>query len=144
MKLLNERPGTFETNSSSSHTLVVDPGVISNADVFATFAESGVIEVAPGKYGWDQEIFDSFWDKLSYLLTATQYMGDYTPEDLKFEVEAWTGCEVKFDFSGEWYPNGYIDHQSSYLPEEYLSTPRDRFQFLFNSDSYIETDNDNH
>lgn len=148
MHLLNERPKTFETNSSSSHTLVVGhekqlPD--DAASVLAKYAHAGVIEAEPGEFGWGPEMRGTtFEDRLSYLYTAEQYMPDYDLATLSAEIYEWTGCELRVRSTNRYSMQGYIDHQSNDLPHQELNTPEERFRFLFSNDSYIAVDHDNH
>jgi hypothetical protein len=140
--LTNIRPNVFETNSSSTHSLVVCPGDLDPDDVAAQWVSTGKISIRPGEFGWEEDIHRDTKTKLSYLCTAAKHdlITGYTLADFIQEVENWTGCAVEI----EDYCDGYIDHQSQDLPDLYLNTADARFQFLFHHKSYIETDNDNH
>lgn len=79
--MINIRKGVFETNSSSSHSLVIAADYDGNAkakdldyDValysfYGDDEENGILAVGFGEYGWDGDPLTSFRDKLAYLLT---------------------------------------------------------------------------
>lgn len=141
------RQGVFETNSSSMHSVHIAES--SKDTIYKTINpnEEGVIEISSGKYGWDEETFSSVNDKASYAFTYTQY-GDEERliEMLRSVIKKHTGCnEVVFlKTSDEYYPKGYIDHQSTEVLNEAFSSEESLKEFLFNPESYFQTDNDNH
>lgn len=144
------RRGAFETNSSSSHSLTIIPGSyipdMLNVD-------SGYCDVYPGEFGWAEETFTDAPTKASYCLT---FIKNYTPEKERTQLESMlvdvikevTGAEaVEFKKSSNKYNEwGYIDHQSCYLcAEEGVFNSRQSLRdFIFNPDSVLRTDNDNH
>ena len=139
------RESVFETNSSSTHSLSIS----SVGGLYQTLRHSdGIISVPLGFYefGWEQETYYDAESKLAYLLI---YVRDWSNgkqkeffEILKEVVEKQTGCTL-IDNENE---DGYIDHQSvedcdlHYMFHE----PELIRQFIFNPNSYLETDNDNH
>lgn len=150
------RTGVFETNSSSTHSLVLCESNNLLPQPFSdNITEQGVVTASAGEFGWNEETFTSVYDKLSYLYTdAMQYAdGNDEPnpaenEKLRMIVDAvkdHTGCVVGFAKSGGYWDYGYIDHQSVGLCEEVWEKGVEGVkQFLFNPESYFETDNDNH
>ena len=143
------RKSVFETNSSSTHSLSIsDIG-----GLYQTLRHSdGIISVPLGFYefGWEQETYYDAESKLAYMMI---YARDWSKgkekeffEILKEIVEKQTGCILINDESEGGYDNGYIDHQSvedcdlHYMFYE----PELIRQFIFNPNSYLETDNDNH
>jgi len=150
------RPKVFETNSSSSHSLVIaDTGDLMPIPFSESIMENGIVTIYSGEYGWEIERYNSVYDKMSYLYTDAMLYSDATdtpdPESnnkLRMLIEAikeHTGCDVEFERSGGYWPYGYIDHQSVGLCSDVWSRGIEGVkQFVFNPNSYFETDNDNH
>ena len=64
------RQGVFETNSSSSHSLViVQDGDFIESPFSEDVLQEGVYHVGSDDYGWGMEIYSSFDEKLTYLAT---------------------------------------------------------------------------
>lgn len=114
--MVNIRKGTFETNSSSTHSLVYTcdshtglprkPEITDEVtlyDFFGDDVKNGILAVHFGEYGWEGDPCDSFRAKLSYLLTGnTQGYGmNYNFPD---------GEEVEIDTNEKWEKiiNGYF------------------------------------
>lgn len=154
------RKGVFETNSSSTHSLS-----ISDADYnYTTSEDSVVIDLAWYKFGWEQEKYFDFESKFAYVLL---YLRDWVDEEFKkLHFPAVTSMVKEFlgvteltihnyfnNITGDWL-DGYIDHQSvecrdlDYLFQDESGTIDLTYKtlkkLLFNGDSYVETDNDNH
>lgn len=142
----NIRQAVFETNSSSSHSVTIS----TESAILETFPlnDKGNLEVTFGEYGWDEERFYDKEDRLSYA--ATYVYNDGTNEEKKlFEetLKEHTGAKkIKYMVGGEgaWHATGYIDHQSVYEAQTIFSSKESLRMFLFNPNSYFETDNDNH
>lgn len=162
------RQSVFETNSSSTHSISVSyntKGIQQTLDV----DNLGVVTLDGGEFGWQEEEFYSAQIKANYcavffmqpLASLKEYDKDNSKDILQlnsmknmFEkvIKEHTGCkEIVYDFQfGECMKNNwsYIDHASGYFEggdclyafksEENLKA------FLFNPDSYVKTDNDNH
>lgn len=144
------RNSTFETNSSSCHSITVSSG----NGVYETIypSEDGTIRVPLNEFGWEQDTHTDPLTKLSYLML---YVRDWvTGQDqtkfndmLQHVVKEHTGAStVEFEASdspNSW-DNGHIDHQSvedrdyDYLFDEVILK-----EFLFGNGTVI-TDNDNH
>lgn len=150
------RGSVFETNSSSTHSLVLaGTDNILAAPFNSNVMERGVITVYSGEYGWEVETFTDIYDKLSYLYTDamlnasdTDYPDPKENKKLQMIVDAvkeHTGCDVQFAQENDFYPFGYIDHQSVGLCDEVWEAGIEGVkQFVFNPDSYFKTDNDNY
>lgn len=150
------RRRAFETNSSSTHSLVIAEGDYLLEQPFSdSIMDQGVVTVEGGEFGWCEETFTSVYDKLSYLYTDAMLNADDGSEPdpkqnkkLRMIVDAvkdHTGCLVGFGKAGGYWDYGYIDHQSVGLCDDVWSLGVNGVkQFLFNPDSYFETDNDNH
>ena len=146
------RKGVFETNSSSTHSLVLDMHGPLMETPFPHNA-SGVVSIYPGEYGWDIEEFRDPLSKLSYLYTdAMRPYDEPDPqinEKLQMIVDAvreHTGLDVVFErYDCEFFPFGYIDHQSVGLCDEVWKYGVEGVkQFAFSPNSWFKTDNDNY
>lgn len=82
--MINIRKNVFETNSSSSHSLVYTinevgsdlkintPDIDYNVDLYNFYGDNpqkGILGICFGSYGWDGDPCSNFRTKLSYLLT---------------------------------------------------------------------------
>lgn len=156
------RASVFETNSSSSHSLVLSP-TMSNM-VEPPLPEhcviDGVYNIFPEEYGWEIESHYSIDEKASYLYVDAMIGADdgvdpndefYRNDNIKLKLIAdafkeYAGVDVFFHRSDDKYhPYGYIDHQSVGLCGEVFDDGVNGvIRFLFSTNSYFETDNDNH
>lgn len=132
---MQTRKKVFETNSSSSHSVVIDDGIdFKNVN----FGEE--IEILQGEFGWDEEEFNDVYSKMSYAYTyAKNYGRKEDIEDLKNVIEEFSKSKVKFSDV-----EGYIDHQSVEEAEEIFRNKETIKKFIFGKKSYFLTDNDNH
>ena len=144
------RNGIFETNSSSSHSIVI-------SSENYVFPENDEIYIETGEYGWEIETYESFSDKVSYALT---FVVNYNPEKLEMLNRTLVNSlpltkiyynNLSYDefiqyINNEKYHNelGYIDHQSVDRAAKIFKSEEDLFDFLFSENSYFTTDNDNH
>lgn len=155
------RSGVFETNSSSSHSLVLADGFTNMVEppIPDSMMDDGAIHVFSGEYGWEIETYYDVSSKLSYLYTDAMIgETDADPNDKEYQesnknlklivdaVKQYAGVDVVFHKEiSDYHPFGYIDHQSVGL----ISTVWDAgidgvIRFVFSNDSSFETDNDNH
>jgi len=142
------RQNVFETNSSSSHSIsisfndskdLLDNSLIPNED--------GNIVLRGQDFGWEIEDYNDAETKAVYMaLYATRYAGNESEEFTTTLIEVikkQTKCqEVILPSEDE----GHIDHQSV-DSEDYhhvFYNPDNLRQFIFNRESYLHTDNDNH
>ena len=159
------REGVFETNSSSSHSIALNPKRYSNYEAkFYMFKtdDSGNVKVLSklGEYGWGYDILDSPDEKLSYILTMIVCGSDantlqeiYDSNEFK-EVEECVIKNTEFDgiIIDNIDPNHiddgsyYIDHQSFYSNYKDFLNDYDLTleEYLFNSRYSVIIDNDNH
>jgi hypothetical protein len=139
------RKGIFETNSSSCHSIILGKGDFERTgnrfDV-----EGGVIRIYPGEFGWGPERFSDAATKASYALTwAKQAESEECLEMLETVIMEVTGYEVEFAGSCVTYsPWGHIDHQSSEVGRELFVSEDVLENFIFNPNSILVIDNDNH
>lgn len=150
------RRSVFETNSSSTHSVVVSAGEFI-PDMLSVV--DGVCEIHSGEFGWGYDRFRDASAKAAYCLTWLKSGMDPTGEKeamLINVVKRVTGArEVRFvpEFTpetkreGDYYDWGYIDHQSlenggpgaeAFASEGYLE------RFIFHPKSILIIDNDNH
>lgn len=162
------RLGVFETNSSSTHSLTIDGGQFEPDHMFV---EDGVLEIHPGKFGWEWRDYRDAHTKASYLLTWLREM----PRNYKTRVDeeerrfvrvlkrvtgakkvrfvplpvstpggGQTLAERRWVKSQQW---GYIDHQSieggGGPGKAALESEESIERFVFNPKSVLHTGNDN-
>lgn len=144
------RRGVFETNSSSVHAISISNAENLTYPKFVYFEE--------GEFGWEHEIYHDKQNKAAYLWTGilenypvsevkiiqdkiTQMLSE---ESIECEFE---DCRQMCEYNGEVYysPYGYIDHAYKLKDwlDEVLNDKSKLLAFLFDSDSAVETWNDN-
>lgn len=148
------RQGTFETNSSSCHAIV-----IAKDDHFNIPEE---ISFDFGEYGWKCDTYTSRRDRANYLYTCLGYMEESDIKKyVKFIVKTLKSHGVKniymedFKFSHYCWSNGfefiiepgdgYVDHgdEAREFVEEVCSDEDRLLRYLFSNKSFIMTGNDN-
>ena len=149
-----------ETNSSSSHSLVIgyDNHLKSKEDVLRELEsyidDSGILNVGSAEFGWEDGKYNSVYEKLQYLVAIScSYHGvGFDEEDFSDKVKVhkllgkverivknYTGLrEVKFDIEGS-----NVDHQSVHLYSDILESNITIKKFLFSDQSWIFLGNDN-
>jgi hypothetical protein len=144
MKKRLVRHGVFETNSSSCHSLSIGSSQVYES---LTPDDEGTILLGYYEFGWEPHTYRGVEARLAY---AYIYARDWSRGQdymtlLKQVVFEHTGA-TKIVITNEEGPyEGYIDHQSvedgklDYLLEDPLLLK----SFIFDSYSYVETDNDN-
>lgn len=158
--MIQIRTTIFETNSSSSHSIVVskkDRGYCYDMPVDS----KGTLIIEFGEYGWGPEVLYTPYDKLCYWMTEYAKEFWYSSEKKSFEtrLQSFKGkkeiedaiktikrlCKnvkkVDFErpFSDEIYGGfGSIDHESSGLVRD-----EDFENLVFNNSVIIVIDNDN-
>lgn len=134
------RNNTFETNSSSTHTIVV-----SNQDVNRIKTP---IKVKPSwitEFGWDFETWDNIEEKIAYMIRCLMEY-DYSDDKLKAIQERLHLLGIDFDLpTKEEWEDGYVDHADWYHDEiqDIYENDDELLDFLLNGASYIEGGNDN-
>ena len=154
--MIKVRSSVFETNSSSSHSLVFSK-VNRGHSYDLPVDENGVLTIPFGEFGWGPEVLKTPLEKLSYIVTdrgGWQYDDDEKPwekilEELKENAKIQQIIkivkrndpavkEVTFAPASEVYPRGYIDHES--IGTSKRAKVED---IIFNSNIIILIDNDN-
>ena len=141
------RKSVFETNSSSTHSLVITDAndLLQNLgidpDGSVVIGRDGTIE-----FGWEQEDYNDPHSKVNYAYFQSESRDEWRSL-LEEVVLEHTGAErIKYDFpKTQWGPEGYIDHQSLGGDcAEMFDSKETLKRFLFSPKSYVITDNDNH
>jgi lysozyme family protein len=144
------RKNIFETNSSSTHSVVIKEGEFKN---FPKNINS--LNITTDDYGWEKHTYTDFTDKASYALTYAINYG--TKKDLKMLdkilKEQLNIKDIKYDgltlkqalnyVGNDSEKFGYIDHQSIEEASKIFKDENNLKSFLFSKDSYFKTDNDN-
>ena len=149
------RSGAFETNSSSTHSLVLNKNCKSSK-VKKELSKFSHLALWLGDYGWEEAIYGDIISKLEYIVTSLFYVGDlgklkelFTKivdiGSLDLSVDGFRLSD--YDSVGDFVDSLYnlvepqLDHQSSGLLRD-LSV--DELLMLACSNiSYIHTSNDN-
>lgn len=156
--MIKIRQGTFETNSSSVHTLC-----IANKKVDMHDFEGMTLVVTTGEYGWNHEPLNDICSRASYLYTAQLYSlyCKYSTTNKKFKQgvsniqNAWCsilskyGIAVEFD-SLHYDEYGFIDDcgidhcdELADWVDSTINHEHSFLKYLFNDDSIIYISNDN-
>lgn len=140
----------FETNSSSVHTLSVSRQGIEPSKF--VLDEEGYLHTDFGTFGKNYDIFDSQYDKLSYLITLCYYCAGFEIESIRESyqfkyiedaMKKHTGClgiiidglkEPEIDHQSQPY-DGNIDIINIYDEDEIIN-------FVFNKYISLKTDCD--
>lgn len=140
------RVGTFETNSSSTHSIVV------NGNKFYDHLEQSPIKVKPAwhmGFGWEFETWNKIEQKLAYMVRCLVCY-DYNENNLQDKIrpiqERLHNLGIDFELpTYEEYTSGYVDHEDWYQMEieDIYKDDNELLDFLLNSSSYIEGGNDN-
>lgn len=146
------RHKVFETNSSSTHSICITPGDFKPDTFYRT--DNGTLRLLPGEFGWEQESYRDPWSKASYCLTYVKTGGDPDGSREAMLREVLEKEVGKVDFipfgcdpidGNDW---GYIDHQSHIGHRdacgEAFKSKESLRAFIFNPNSILVTDNDNH
>ena len=142
--MIQIRKGVFETNSSSTHSIVI---------ARENTVPYNLIDFRIGEFGWERDLLTTPSERASYFYTSAC---DCLNRDVANDIEALlTPYGIKctfsekavFESSGKckWLNNGYVDHSenSQEFVEALFSDASKLIDFLFNAESYIETGNDN-
>lgn len=142
------RHGVFETNSSSTHSICIcreAGGVLDRLDVDS----EGVCRIFPGEFGWEECKYRDATTKASYCYTYAA-SNQKRLKTLEAVIKRGTGAaQVRFmEVLDEFYPQGYVDHQSGPEErgacEEAFASKQALYAFIFSPKSVLVTDNDNH
>lgn len=133
---------TFESNSSSSHSLSLNTKEFERDN---SFDNLGLITLNGGEFGWEWCKYNDAWTKTNYFIVY--HKNDPTMiEMLKDVIQKESGAFIEIDISDDCYePNwSYIDHQSlEKAVLEEIKTKEDIRNFIFNKKTVLITGNDN-
>lgn len=136
------RQNVFETNSSSTHSICITKSNLKKKDI-GTYVHFSI-----GEFGWEYDTLYDTSSKASYLYTAILINKKQDLiKDIKKILDD-NNIEYEFEepkYSGNYLDNGYIDHGGE-IPSEFFNICKDKdrlFKYLFSSESYIVTGNDN-
>ena len=155
--MIQVRTSMFETNSSSTHSIVVsyDKKIqyVTNPyqTHYATY-ENGVLRLCEdNSFGWGWEVLTDWKDKFAYAVAELRFRTDEL-EDLLNKVKERLGCtEIIIPDRTLWNDEtqtepdyGYIDHQSHGTLLCFLSeTGTNVIDFIFDDKYGVILDNDN-
>lgn len=143
------RHGIFETNSSSTHSISLSTGQIVENTIRL---EDGKLVIYPGEFGWEVERYNDAATKASYALTyAVNGPSPYYHLEMLRNVLAkkvGPGIPILFEIVDNTesysYKNGYIDHQSLDVANSVFENEETLYRFIFDKNTTLWTDNDNH
>jgi hypothetical protein len=132
------RHNTYETNSSSTHSITIDTKNYKNVQIPKT------ITIPLGTFGWEYAKFNDFLTKASYFWTLALYNEDVNARMIRLAADH--GLDLQFIQSNdEFYA---VDHGSEHYdnwvkknPE--LLTDEGLWNFLINESCWIVLGNDN-
>lgn len=141
------RKGTFETNSSSMHSLVVEGGIKGEKkEANLPLYPDGTLEIETGEYGWGYGLLKTPVSKLEYLITllcctnGIETMEELEENDVFQEwledLKEYAGVKriLVTDFSG------YVDHQSFTDPKSFIENYKK--EYIEDRESYWDDDDE--
>lgn len=157
------RSSAFETNSSSSHSMVIVGGNFVKETLSVN--SHGEVDIYGGEFGWGVEEHSDAGTKAAYCLSylmMNQDVEKIESKSFKSSDENWknfqwdfftgnekdlallvesiheaTGCDVRFVKESGWDGFGYIDHQSDYVGKEAFESKENLIAFIFNKKSTL-------
>ena len=134
---IKKRTGSFETNSSSAHTVTYMP-------YSEKHKRPKSITIGKAKFDYCSDVVKGYQAKANYLWEIiTQASGNYRYVMRFIEYLAEAGIQLRFDKDwvsdgGYWDGNLPYDSEGEELLSEYLGYPEALMQFLFNDDLIVE------
>lgn len=160
--MIKIRKGTFETNSSSTHSVSIHSKkpILQSSELIVE--DDGYIHVNFDEFGWGLYSYFDQYTKLSYAVTligTSERFNKYFSEEISDEevesfynlkefkelsdsIASYTGAKgIKVDSF-----KGYIDHQSLTSLDIFLSENNldNIIDFIFSDDVELLIDDDNH
>ena len=140
--MIQTRQGVFETNSSSTHSIVVCRR--------NTPKEYGFLFISIGEYGWEVNTLTTPSERASYFYTlACDFLCRDVADDIwrvmcKYGIDCEFTDHAHFDKDG-YLDNGYVDHcgEGQEFVEAMLHSEKRMIDFFFNPGSLVRTANDN-
>lgn len=149
------RNGMPETNSSSTHSLIINMEKLDSKEEIleklSPHIKDGVLEVDPSEFGWEVEKYNDPYTKIQYVVAqiCSRYF-EYSKTAVSKELAklSWLlkktlGLKKVIIKLGEDLLWPSVDHQSTNLRNEILETDETLMKFIFNCDSWLFTSNDN-
>ena len=146
--MFNIRKGIFETNSSSTHSLVINKNAPANRIYEVPKNSDGSITIQLGEYGWEVDILSTVIEKLSYFVT--QKLHTTNDKELYYIIlnKTLEGC---LDISNDNYDDYYdyvwklekeIEEKIKHNEFEndindYQILPREAISYLYNNSSEL-------
>lgn len=141
------RKHTFETNSSSTHSITV------SLDEPVNIMKDLNLYIPIGEFGWEAETYDSIGDLLSYLYTAilvtSENVEDYDYlEKIKHIEKILSPFNIHIEwekpsFSSGYLETGYIDHSDEIIKFVFEIFDDDDLLLKYIFGGVIQTGNDN-
>lgn len=139
------RRGLFETNSSSTHSIVIGNN---GQDIYANLPER--VEFRGGEFGWEHELYYDMQSKANYLYTSIVWCEHDTNEAVNKIRNILSKWNIEVDFEelnekGDFKRFAYVDHgyENNDLVQKLCNDETLLMNYLFSDNSYIETGNDN-
>lgn len=143
------RSKMWETNSSSSHSIVIfntEKGSV--LDVLPV-DDDGIVRIYPGEFNWSGGLSTDAQTKASYALTYAYGLEDnFLLIKLHNVIKSVTGAKkvllCELDGEERYDRIGNIDHQSFDVCSPAFESDESLKNFIFNPKSTLDIDNDNH
>jgi hypothetical protein len=144
MENIKIRKHTFESNSSSSHTIFISEEVLL-LDTSLLPNQNGDLILDGGEFGWEWERYNDAITKANYAAISSSGVDRNMLEEVLKEQ---TGAKnIIFNFSEDWnedYVNhAYIDHDSTGNLGEKITNEESLKNYIFNPNCWLITGNDN-
>lgn len=155
--MIQIRQNVFETNSSSTHSIVVSKGnpIPGTPDIYgASYAtyENGILRLSEdNNFGWGWEVLSEWLDKFAYAVAEFQY-NENDLEVMLEKVQEHLDCihiiiprRTLWNDQSKTEPDyGYVDHQSQGTLLNFLNeTGISIIDFIFDDRYAVVLDNDN-
>ena len=149
--MIQIRRGVFETNSSSSHSIVImkEPYTTADGEAFPTWrlSKDGILHLSHYhlSFGWGKDILFDPYARLCYAIASYAFEDDKIDEIRELCRKRVKGfSDFRFDHDGEGIDHGYVDHQSDGLLKYTLGKLGISLEeFIFNNRYIVIIDNDN-
>ena len=156
------RKSAFETNSSSTHSIVISGGNYVSDKLHVN--ADNEIEAHSGEFGWGYDEFNDAETKLAYCVTYLMLninknvdQESFTKNDIEWlgflgntdsrigmlanVIITETGKNIRFMKDAcDYSPWGYIDHASDDVCEQAFESEKSLRDFIFNPDSTLIID----